>query len=128
MKKRRKRKNGFARTKRYPLLNHPAYYRKKDTDNIEYVTFTHLEEVDLEDEKIKTIKLIVNICKTEKEIDKYSYVVPRVYIGKRSSLKDEIHNFSIDKIDKPIIVEIFNKSERYPIKYTNNSKNKKTPK
>jgi len=63
-----------------------------------------------------------------KEIDRISYVVPRVYTGKRSSLKDEMRNYRIDKKDKNTISRIFSTSKRYPVSYTTNSKNKKMPK
>lgn len=38
---RQRSKYGFAKTKEDPHRMHPAFYRKKSSDEIDYVTFTH---------------------------------------------------------------------------------------
>ena len=127
VKKRSRRKKGFARTRSYPLKNHPAFYRKRGNDDIEYITFTHSENVIFDNgEILATRELQRNINpKSIRENGKKSYAVPRVYTGKRSSLKNELPDYVIDDLDKSLIEELFNTSKRYPVSYTSNSKKKK---
>ena len=63
MSKKRVKKDGWAITKWKHHKNHPAYYRKKGTNKIEYVTFTSSKVVDFGDEKIVTQPLKRNINK-----------------------------------------------------------------
>ena len=127
MAKKRYKKTGFARTKRYPFLNHPAFYKRKGNDDVEYVTFTHSSEVELDDEKVITKELNVNINREDpSEKNRKSRVIPRVYKGKRSSLHKELIGFKLDSSDRTLIENIFSSSKIINIPYTNNSKvNKK---
>ena len=123
---RKRRTKGFARTRNYPLKNHPAFYKKLNDNYIEYVTFTHSEIVDFPEGKVKTEKLNVNInYKDPKEKGRNSYVVPRVYEGRRSDLNDELHDFRVNTSDRDLISGIFNNSKRYKVNYTSNSKKKR---
>ena len=131
---RAKRKTDWAHTKEVPHKNHPAYFKKKGGDNIEYVTFTHSNSVDFDKDSnkpleehdiVETRQLQVNIDKTKKGSDEKSHVVPRVYIGTRSSLGKGTNKFELSELDEPLIDEIFKTAPRYPIPKTSNSKQKK---
>ena len=135
MKKNNNRRNtGWAYTKFYPHKSHPAYFRKQGGDNIEYVTFTHSGIVDFDEHKktlpkekhdvVKTEKLLFNIGKNKKGDSNYSHVVPRVYIGKRSSLGRGTNEFKLHKDDHPLIDLIFRTGKRYSVRTTSNSKKK----
>lgn len=130
---RKRRSFGWAYTKKYPHLNHPAYYRKQDLDDIEYVTFTHSELVEFDDEPVpvSTRKLNYNIDKKQKNNPKdskgYSHVVPRVYQGKRSALGNETSKYRIHSEDWSLIGSIFKSGKRIKVPYTSNS-SKKTKK
>ena len=68
-KKNRGRKNGWAKTKSFPHERHPAtYYRKNPSDDsVEYIAFTHSEEVDFGDKgKVRTVPLLDNISPAER--------------------------------------------------------------
>ena len=69
----RKGKSGWAHTKWFPHASHPAtYYRKSPSDDsVEYITFTHSEEVDLGDKgKVRTVPLLDNISPAERAKNK----------------------------------------------------------
>lgn len=123
-KNNRKRKTGWALTKRYPHERHPAHYRivgdckGKQNDEIEYITFTHSSEVVLSDSgTVKTVCMYENVSKSEREqkkqgvlsVDKHrSYAYPKVYEGKRSALGAETKEFSYaDDRDKLRSDELF---------------------
>lgn len=111
--KTRSRSDGWAITSFSSHKRHPAYYRKKN-DNIEYVTFTHSEEVAFSPtDKVRTKKLKHNIDKKSKD-SRYSHVVPRVYYGSRDSLGRETNKYSLDKEDRPLIEGGFRSWERRP--------------
>ncbi|MBO5046733.1 MAG: hypothetical protein J6C93_07715 [Clostridia bacterium] len=100
-----KRKFGWALTKWFPHKRHPAHYRKKGkkSDDVEYVTFTHSEEVILPNgSKVYTIPMNDNVSKKEREENKRkglkkgenrSYAYPKVFEGKRSALGKESDEF-----------------------------------
>ncbi len=119
----RNKKSGFARTKTYPHKRHPANYRKKDNDLIEYVTFTHSDEVLIGNQKIKTKSLSKNIDK-RKQGEGVSKVLPIVFEGKRSSLGKE-EKLYLSKEDFLIVEEIFKSSPHKKVPITKNSKQKK---
>lgn len=113
----RKRSTGWAWTKKYPHENHPATYRRKNGDEIEYLTFTHSEEVDFgEKGKVRTVPLLDNISPAEREKNKAqalkrgenrSYAYPKVYDGKRSALGAETDKFEPVDFDKKRIGKMF---------------------
>ena len=131
----RKRPTGWAHTRQFPHKRHPAYFRKTGQDDVEYVTFTHSSKVDFDkSDKAKSInkhdivetrRLSVNIDKTDKNKGKYSYVVPRVYEGKRSALGSGTNKYKLADKDKPIVDDIFNNGKRYKVLQTGKPKNKK---
>lgn len=125
MGKNRKRKySGFAHTKEIPHKLHPAYYERKGNDEINYVTFTHSDEVDLNNRKIKTVPLTSNISPAERG-KSISYAYPKSYKGKRSALGKNTDEYSLIKADKDIVKEIL---KNYPVEivpYTSNAKKKK---
>ena len=118
-KKRRKKKIGWAKTKSFPHERHPATYRRNgpEPDDIEYITFTHSPEVDLDHKKkIQTVPLLDNISPVERKKNKEqrkpfgenrSYAYPKVYIGKRSSLHRETDEFDPVDFDKKRINKMF---------------------
>ena len=78
-KNRARKSSGFAFTKKYPHENHPANYNRIGNDDIEYLTFTHSEKVDLPNgKKVKTIPLKSNISPSERGKRK-SHVFPKVF-------------------------------------------------
>lgn len=113
-KKNRRRQVGFSDTRNFPHKNHPANYRKRGDDDIDYVTFTHSDEVHLSNgKKVKTIPLTDNISKKERAINKQtgkktiSYVYPKVFRGKRSALGKENKDYSLVPDDKLIVEKLF---------------------
>lgn len=115
-KNNRKRSTGWARTKDYPHKKHPANYKRTGKDDIEYITFTHSDEVDLGDKKVRTIPLSDNISPAEREKNKRenkkygenrSYAYPKVFVGKRSALGKETDEFSPVDFDKKRIDKMF---------------------
>lgn len=112
----RKSRKSYAYTKRYPIPNHPAEYRKNGKkEEIEYVTFTHSSEVDLDKgdkskplethRKISTIELSHNIDKNKTE---KSYVVPIVYQGERDLLGRKRDDLKVrGDADKKKVDDIF---------------------
>lgn len=124
--KRRKRKTGFAFTKWIPHAGHPAFYRKSGKDSLNYVTFTHSNEVDLGNKKVKTIPLTSNISKSERG-KRLSYMYPISYNGKRSALGKETKEFSLLPKDLDIVNRALSDLPKETVKYTSNSgrKNKK---
>lgn len=113
MKKKRIKKDGWAITKRKPHKNHPAYYRKKGSNDndIEYVTFTHSKKVDFNGNEVVTIRLNKNINKKENDT-KYSHVVPIVYDGKRDSLGKKTNDFYLSKDDYDLVMDIFKNASK----------------
>ncbi len=115
--KNRKRSTGWARTKEYPHKKHPATYRRKDGDEIEYITFTHSAEVDFGKEgKVQTVPLLDNISPSERKKNKVegkkfgenrSYAYPKVFDGKRSALGAETDEFDPVEFDKKRIGKMF---------------------
>lgn len=118
-KNNRKRKSsGWAKTKNYPHERHPATYRRKGSknDDIEYITFTHSPEVDLGNKKIRTVPLLDNISPDERRRNKAqgkkfgenrTYAYPKVFVGKRSALHEEINEFDPVDFDKKRISKMF---------------------
>ena len=124
----RYKKDGWAITKWKHHKNHPAYYRKKGNNNIEYVTFTSSNVVDFGDEKISTQRLNRNINKdSRKNKTEFSYVVPRVYLGTRDSLGKGTNDFVLYKEDFDLIMNIFSNSPKVnvPIILVKKKKRKK---
>ena len=137
-KNNRNRKNGWARTKDFPHKKHPAtYYRiGADNDSVEYITFTHSEEVDLGDKgKVRTVPLLDNISPAERAKNKQegkkfgenrSYAYPVVFVGKRSALGKETDEFEPVDFDKKRIGKMFLVFPRQNVPFTGGkSKNKK---
>lgn len=116
-KKPRQRKTGWAHTKKYPHKNHPARYRKRGSDEIEYITFTHSEEVEMPNgEVVKTIPLTDNVSKQERAENKRkglnngenkSYAFPKLFRGRRSALQAEAKDFSLVEADQEIVNKLF---------------------
>lgn len=133
----RKRSTGWAHTKKYPHKNHPAYYRKTGQDDVEYITFTHSDKVDFDKDNkskpierhdiVRTRKLNENIDKTDNKKGEYSYVVPRVYEGKRSALGAGTNKYKLSEEDKPIVDTIFKNGKRYKVPRTGNKPQNKKP-
>lgn len=117
--RRRNGKIGWARTKSFPHERHPATYRRKKSksDDVEYITFTHSEEVDMGRKgKIRTVPLLDNISPKERENNRAkglkqgenrSYAFPKVYSGKRSALGSESNDFNPVDFDKKRIEKMF---------------------
>ncbi len=128
----RKRTTGFARTKNIPHKNHPAFYKKRkgvSSDEIDYITFTHSDEVELENKKIKTIEMKENInSKSPEEKNRKTYAYPKVYVGKRSALGKESNEFNLSKKNKEQVDELFETLPKEYVTYTSNSKSKKPSK
>lgn len=119
-KKRTRRKQGFAHTHSYPHANHPTLYRKLTADDIRYITFTHHENVELNNKKYITINLGANI--NPKEKNSPSYIFPKVFEGKRSALGAETKEFRIPSDKIVFINELF---ETLPVESVRYSKKKK---
>lgn len=129
-KNKRKRTTGWARTKDYPHKKHPATYRRKSTgsDDIEYITFTHSDEVDFgENKKIRTVPLKDNISPAERKKNKEqgkkhgenrTYAYPKVFVGKRSALKEESDEFNPVDFDKQRINKMFDTFPRENVPVT----------
>lgn len=140
MNKNRKRRTGWAKTKRYPHERHPANYVRKVGDKIEYITFTHASNVTLPNGAVlQTVPMSDNISKAEREkakregktrFETRSYAYPVVFVGQRSALGKEINNdFEPTPFDKVRIDTMFKVFPRINVKFTSNGKgNKKAPK
>lgn len=125
MVKKKTRKYGFAETKRYPGKRHPAYYKKIDSDKIEYVTFTKHDPANIDGEKVSVKKLSHNINPSLRGKTP-SNVVERVYVGKRSALHKNKPEYSFfNKSDEEIVLTVLKNAPRIEVKYTSNSKSKK---
>ena len=126
MGKNRSLKFGFARTKIYPHIRHPAYYKRisKELDKVEYMTFTHHDEVNIDNEVIKTIPLDSNISPEERGKSK-SYVFPKIYSGKRSELGKEIRDYNLTDKDRSTVLKLFEVLPKEEVSLSSNSKNKK---
>lgn len=119
----RQRKTGFARTKRFPHRNHPAFFKKTDNDNIVYVTFTTRENPNVNNKPVPAIRLNKNI-EPSKEGKKFSHVLERVFVGKRSSLKEKMENCKLSNEDRVTIEKIFITAPKINVPHTSNSSNK----
>lgn len=117
-KTRPSKKRGWAQTRFYPHARHPANYRKcpQDGDAIDYLTFTHSPCVDLGKKQVPTIPLSESVSKSEREQKRRgtlpkdkerSYVYPRVFHGKRSSLGKESDEFDPVEADAKTIDALF---------------------
>ena len=117
-KNNRKRSTGWAQTKRYPHAAHPATYRRKGigSDDIEYITFTHSDEVDLDNKKVRTVTMLDNVSPAERGKNKEqgnkfggkrAYAYPEVFVGKRSALHNETKEFEPVEFDKKRIKKMF---------------------
>lgn len=143
-KNNRKRTTGWAHTKNYPHESHPATYRRKGvgSDEIEYLTFTHSDKVQLRNGKVEqTVPLLDNISPAERKENKTlgrkfgenrSYAYPKVYEGKRSALLNETKEFEPVEFDKKRIKKMFEifPRENVPVtggksKYKRKNNNKK---
>ena len=140
-KKNRRRSTGWARTKEYPHKKHPATYRRKNGDEIEYITFTHSDEVDFgEKGKVRVVPLMDNISPTERKKNKAqglkrgqnrSYAYPKVFVGNRSALGAETDEFDPVDFDKKRIGKMFEVFPRESVPLTGGKgqcRKKKTPK
>lgn len=125
MKKVNYKKGRFAHTKRFPHTNHPAYFKKVNNNDIEYVTFTSHDVANFYGEKIETFRLFENIDKSKKNSNKYSYVVSRVYEGTRDSLGKGTNKFYLSQKDYDLIMRIFSSSPRVKIKNLDKSRFKR---
>ena len=127
-KNRARKSSGFAFTKKYPHENHPANYNRIGNDDIEYLTFTHSEKVDLPNgKKVKTIPLKSNISPSERGKRK-SHVFPKVFQGKRSALGKDTKEFSLPPEDKDTISRLFRDLPKERVRYTGSKfKDKKKP-
>lgn len=116
------RRTGWAQTRYYPHVRHPAHYRKcsRDGDAIDYLTFTHSPRVDLGKKQVPTIPLSESVSKSERaqkrrgtlpKDKERSYVYPRVFHGKRSALGRESDEFEPIETDARTIDELFNTLE-----------------
>lgn len=127
---RKRKKSGFANTKEYPHKRHPANYRKTGKDDIEYITFTHHDIVDINGKKYVTIPLLDNIDKTIQKKNKgkknkeISYAFPKVYVGKRSSLGKEEKKFEFTKDDYVLISKLFNELPKENVSYSKKTRKK----
>lgn len=126
-KNNRKRSTGWAKTKSYPHERHPATYRRKGSDDIEYITFTHSSEVDLGNKKVRTVPMLDNVSPAERRKNKEqgkkfgenrSYAYPRVFVGKRSALHKETNEFEPVEFDKKRIGKMFEIFPREPVPVT----------
>ena len=126
--KNRKRKSGWAHTKRYPHGGHPANYKRNGDDLVEYITFTHSPEVELyKDRKVQTVPLKDNISVSEREENRRrglkagenrSYAYPKVFVGKRSALGKEVDGFNPTVFDKLRIEKMFKYFDREQVSET----------
>lgn len=116
------RRTGWAQTRYYPHVRHPAHYRKcsRDGDAIDYLTFTHSPRVDLGKKQVPTIPLSESVSKSERaqkrrgtlpKDKERSYVYPRVFHGKRSALGRESDEYEPIETDARTIDELFNTLE-----------------
>lgn len=124
--------SGFAKTKKVPHENHPAFFKRKGQNEVEYVTFTHSDEVDLGGKKkVKTIPLTDNIAPEERGTDKKSHAYPKVYEGKRSALGKGEKKYNLTPKSRKVVEDVFENCPREKVKYTGNSekraKNGKKP-
>lgn len=139
-KNNRKRKTGWAQTKWYPHGRHPAHYKWKGNDEIEYITFTHSPEVQLKSGKVeRTVPMLDNVSKKEREENKRkglkqgenrSYAYPKVYEGKRSALGKESDEFAPVPFDNARIGTMYEVFPREKVPKTGgktNYKKKKKP-
>lgn len=140
-KKNRRRSTGWAWTKIYPHEDHPATYRRKNGDEIEYLTFTHSGKVDLGKKGvIQTVPLLDNVSPSERKKNKAegkkqgenrSYAYPKVYDGKRSALGAETDEFDPVDFDKKRIGKMFEVFPHESVPLTGGKgqyRKKKTPK
>lgn len=123
--------SGFAETKEYPHKKHPAKFKKKrGSDKVEYITFTHSEEVEIDNVVIITKPLTSNInpkergTLNEKGEPNISYAYPKVYVGKRSALGKGTDKYSLVEADSKIVEELFATLPREEVPKTSNSKKK----
>ena len=124
--KRKRKSGGFADTKNYPHKRHPAKYNRLRGDFVEYITFTHSDLVELDNKEYETIPLTSNINEQERKKTKnISYVFPKVFVGKRSSLGKENKNYSLVKKDNEIVNNLFKTLPRENVPYSTNSKKKR---
>lgn len=123
MSTRNRKKSGFARTKNYPHKKHPAKFHFLGNDEVEYITFTHHDEVELEGQIFKTIPLDNNIV-IEERGKKKSYAFPRVFIGTRSALGKKSNDFNLTKKDKEKVNKLFKTLPKKRVPYSTNSKKK----
>lgn len=132
MSYRKKRKSGgFADTRFYPHMNHPANYRNIGNDFVEYITLTHHDVVEIDGKKYITIPLSDNIEKKVRMKNKgkkdrdISFVYPKVYVGRRSSLGRENKSYSFTPSDAKKVNELFETLPRENVRYTSNSRKAK---
>lgn len=145
-KNNRKRRAGWAHTKKYPHENHPANYVRKVGDKIEYITFTHSPEIQLSNGAIiQTVPMADNVSKAEREkakregktrFETRSYAYPVVFVGQRSALDKEIvGEFEPTLFDKARIGMLFTALPRVNVvvtggkgQYKKHKGNKNAPK
>ncbi|MBQ9104336.1 MAG: hypothetical protein IJY57_04570 [Clostridia bacterium] len=111
----------FAYTRNIPVKNHPAQIRgTKGNKKVEFVVFTHAEEIDLdlnsnkpieEHRRKSTIKLNHKIEQNPKD-NRKSRVSPVVYVADRDKLGSNRTDYSLHKEDKKIVDNIFKNGQR----------------
>lgn len=116
---------GFAKTKEIPHKLHPAFYKKTASNEINYVTFTHSAKVNdkKSNKELIAIPLTSNIDPKERGKRK-TYIYPKTFVGKRSALGKEEHNYSFTDKDKDIVIKALNTLPKEKIIKTSNSKKK----
>lgn len=132
MSYRRIRKSGgFADTKEYPHRKHPANYRNIGNNIVEYITLTHRDVVEINGKRYITIPLSDNIDKRVRMKNKgkkdkdISFVYPKVYVGRRSSLGRENKTYSLTPSDEKKVDELFDTLPREYVRYSSNSRKAK---
>lgn len=121
---RNQKRSDFAWTKWFPHARHPAYFKRKGNNNIEYVTFTSSSNPIINGKNVEFKKLKHNIDPSQEGISN-SHVLNRVYVGNRDALDKRIKGYKISQADKKTIEDIFNTAPKIFVPYTSNSKNKK---
>ncbi len=123
---RKQKRSDFAWTKKIPHANHPAYFKRRGNNDIEYVTFTSNTNPIIDGKRVKSRKLQHNVDPSKEGISD-SHILDRVYVGKRNSLSSRIKGYRISKTDKQTIEDVFNTAPRINIPYTGNSNKNKKP-
>lgn len=99
MGKRLRRTTGISKSRKNSILfGHYVYFKQLVDNIILFVGITHSEVVKIMDDIINTVALNNNI--NSKEVDKKSYIVPRVYKGKRENIGTYENNLKLSQKDE----------------------------